>query len=101
MEDERDIKRHFVNGVDVLEVPTVTISRAWSLESGSGSDETGTGMGAEIGQGTETGFQSQSQPSSNVQSGNNVTLGAVATTTAVETGEGEAGVHSRKSFENP
>lgn len=46
MEDERDIKAHFVNGVDVIGVPTVTVSRAWSLESGeSDTGETDDGLG--------------------------------------------------------
>ena len=86
MEDERDIKRHFVNGVDVLEVPTVTISRAWSLESGSGSDETGTGAG------TETGSRFHSHPESDV-------LHETHGTTSTDIGGG--GIHTRKSFENP
>lgn len=83
VEDERDIKRHFVNGVDVMEVPTVTISRAWSLESGSGS-----GSGSdETGEGTETGTGFQSHPADH---------GPTTSSTTMETG-----VHTRRSFENP
>ena len=86
VEDERDIKRHFVNGVDVMEVPTVTISRAWSLESGS--DESGSGTG------TRTEFQSH--PSGHGIDGDHGTTTLSTATTTME-----SGVHTRRSFENP